>query len=144
MHWKKHFFIQNTECFVLFQLMKKSPNFFPVLALSPSSYLLPCPPTPKDGIFVTIFCIQSPHTQKSFLTKERLPFEVVLWKMFHIIRSLTHHTDVSACLYKDLEQSVLATELTSKLFDPKFLYFDNAIMHLTQGHYYPPTYRKPS
>lgn len=129
--------MQNTECFVLFQLRKKSPNFFPVLA--------PSPPLPPDGIFVIIiFCIQSLCMQEGFSTKERLTFEVVLWKMFHIIRSLTHHTDVSACLYKDLEQSVLATELTSKLFDPKFLYFDNAIMHLTQGHYYPLTHGKPS
>lgn len=64
--------------------------------------------------------------------------------MFHIIRSLTYYIDVSACLYKDPEQSVLATELSSKLFDPKFLYFDNVVMHLTKGHCYSLTYRKLS
>lgn len=110
-----------------------SPDFFPIL-------------TPQeDGIFfIIIFYMQSLHMQESFSTKGRLTFQVLLWKMFHIIRSLTYYIDVSACLYKDLEQSVLATELTSKLFDPKFLYFDNVIMHLTQGHYYTHTYRNLS
>lgn len=131
---KIHF---NAEHWVLcaFPTQEKAQISFQFLPLFP----------PQDGIFVIIiFCIQSLHMQESFAIKERHTFKVVLWKMFHIIRSLTHHTDVSACLYKDLEQSVLATELTSKLFDPKFLYFDNAIMHLTQGHHYPLTYRKPS
>lgn len=84
----------------------------------------------------------SAHTGE-FFNKKGSQFKV-LWKIFHIIRSLTHYTDVSACLYKDLEQSVLATELTSKLFDLKFFYFDNVIMHLTQGHCYSLTYRKLS
>lgn len=132
--------MHNTECFVLFQLRKRTPNFFPVLAPSPSP--CPCPPQWHICYYYFLHTI-SAHAER-FSTKERLAFEVVSWKMFHIIRSLTHHTNVSACLYKDLEQSVLATELTSKLFDPKFLYFDNAIMHLTQGHYYPLTYRKLS
>lgn len=119
------------NCFLLCQLRKKSPDFFPVL-------------TPQeDGIlFVMIFHMQSLQMQESFSTEEGLTFQVVPWKMFHIIRSLTHYIDVSACLYKDLEQSVLATELSSKLFDPRFLYFDNVIMHLTQGHCYFLTYRK--
>lgn len=106
------------NCFLLCQLRKKSPDFFPVL-------------TPQeDGIFfIIIFHMQSLHMQESFSTKERLTFQAVLWKMLHIIRSLTHYIDVSACLYKDLEQSVLATELTSKLFDPKFLHFDSVIMY---------------
>lgn len=131
--------MQNTECFS--NSGKGAQISFQFLPYP----LPPAPTPPPNGIFVIIiFCMQSLHMQESFSTKERLAFEVVLWKMFHIIRSLTHHTDVSACLYKDLEQSVLATELTSKLFDPKFLYFDNAIMHLTQGRYYPLTYRKLS
>lgn len=91
---QKIILMQNTELSALPTQKKKSPDFFPVL--NPQ----------EDGIFfITIFHTQSLRMQERFSTKERLTFQIVPWKMFHIVSSLTHRTDVSACLCKALEQS---------------------------------------